>query len=351
MVTTTEPVSSPTVTGNFAARPSRRVSWGAVFAGMVIAVVVQLVFSLLGAGIGLSTVDPLRHSTPDAATFGLGAGIWWIVSSVVALFAGGWVAGHLAGSPEATDSALHGLLTWGVATLVTVYLLASLLGSVVRGGASLVGKTAEVAATGVGAVAGPAGKLIQDQMAASGITLEGLKDQVQKLLAQTGNPALQPGAIASQASAAAGQITSAATGAGTPGTLPADDLQGALQKIIAAGKSTIDQADRESVVNVVMARTGVSRPEAEQRTDAWIKQYQDARARFEQQKIEAEAKARQVADNAAGASSKAALGMVLALVLGAIAAAWGGRAARRDVELVVSEMHRSTPLPDARSTR
>ena len=62
-----------------AATPShfRKVSWGAVFAGMVIAVVVQLVLSLLGAGIGLSTVDPLRYNTPDASTFGLGAGIWF----------------------------------------------------------------------------------------------------------------------------------------------------------------------------------------------------------------------------------------------------------------------------------
>ena len=328
----------------------RRVSWGAVFAGMVIAVVVQLVLSLLGAGIGLSTVDPLRYSTPDASSFGMGAGIWWVVSSVIALYVGGWVAGHLSGSSEPTDSALHGLLTWGVATIVTVYLLASLLGSVVRGGASVVGKTAGVAASGIGAAAGPAGDMAKEQMAASGISLDSLKSQVQKLLAQTGNPALQPGAIASQASAAAGQMTSAATNAGATGNAPADDLQSALQKIIASGKGTVDQADRESLVNVVMARTGASRAEAEQRTDAWIKQYQDTRAQFEQKKTEAEAKARQAADDAASASSKAALGMVVALVLGAIAAALGGRSARRRLD-VVTETHRSPVATDTRSTR
>ncbi len=328
----------------------RRVSWGAVFAGMVIAVVVQLVLSLLGAGIGLSTVDPLRASTPDASTFGMGAGIWWVVSSIIALYVGGWVAGHLSGSPEATDSALHGLLTWGLATIVTVYLLASILGSVVRGGASVVGKTAGVAAAGLSAAAGPAADAAKDQMAASGISLDSLKGQVQKLLAQTGNPALQPGAIASQASAAAGQMTSAAASAGSSGNLPSDDLQGALQKIIASGKGTIDQADRESVVNVVMARTGVSRAEAEQRTDAWIKQYQDARAQVEQKKAEAEAKARQAADDAASASSKAALGMAVALILGAIAAALGGRTARRRLDFV-TETHRSTVGPEVRSTR
>ena len=158
-------------------------------------------------------------------------------------------------------------------------------------------------------------------------------------MAQTGNPALQPGAIAAQASAAAGQMTSAATNAGATGNPPADDLQSALQRIITSGKDTVDQANRESVINVVMAKTGVSRPEAEQRTDAWIKQYQDARAQFEQKKTEAEAKARQAADDAASASSKAALGAVAALVLGALAAAFGGMAARRRVE-VMPETHR-----------
>ena len=327
------------ITASATHSPFRKVSWGAVFAGMVIAVVVQLVLSLLGAGIGLSTVDPLRYNTPDASTFGMGAGIWWVISSVIALFAGGWVAGHLSGSPDKTDAVLHGLLTWGVAAIVTVYLLASIVGTVVKGGASVVGKAASVAGSGIGAAAGPVGDMAKSQLSANGITLDSLKDQVQKLMAQTGNPALQPGAIAAQASAAAGQMTSAATNAGATGNAPADDLQSALQRIITSGKDTVDQGNRESVINVVMAKTGVSRPEAEQRTDAWIKQYQDARAQFEQKKTEAEAKARQAADDAASASSKAALGAVAALVLGALAAAFGGVAARRRVE-VVTDTHR-----------
>ena len=63
----------------------------------------QLVLSLLGTGIGLSTVDPLRYSTPDASTLGMGAGIWFVVSSVIALFTGGWVAGRIDGAMLAID--------------------------------------------------------------------------------------------------------------------------------------------------------------------------------------------------------------------------------------------------------
>ena len=317
--------------------PHRAVSWGAVIAGMVMAVVVQLVLGLLGTGVGLSTIDPMHYGSPDASTFGMGAGIWWVVSSIVALFVGGWVAGHLSSSTEATSSMLHGLLTWGLATLVTVYLLASLVGSVFRGGATVAGKTADLAGAGISAAAGPVKDFAKGQMDANGISLDGMKSQIQQLLAQTGKPELQPGALAGQAKDAMGQIGAA----GSSGAAPASDLEGTLQKIITSGKATLDQGDRDSIVNVVMARTGVSRAEAEQRADAWTKQYQDARAQFQQRKDEAEAKARQVADATASASSKGAFGAAIALILGAIAAALGGMAARR--KAVVTEVRRTGP--------
>ena len=310
---------------------ARRISWGAIFAGMVMAVVIQLLLGLVGTGIGLSTLDPLRYASPDAASLGMGAGIWWVVSSIIALFAGGWVAGHLAGSPEQTDAVLHGLLTWGIATMVTVYLIASLVGSALRGGAAVVGKTADMAAVGVSAAAGPAATLAKDELAANGITMDSLKAQAKELLVQTGKPALQADSVAAQASAAAGQIGSGVANAGATGNEPAADLQSTLQKIIAGGKATIDQADRTAVVNVVMARTGVTREQAEQRADAWIKQYQDTRVAFEKRKAEAELKARQVADDTASATSKGALGAAVALLLGAVAAALGGMVARRRV--------------------
>lgn len=75
---------------------------------MVIAAVVQLVLSLIGAGIGLSPIDPLRYNgSPDALSFGIRTARWRAITSIVALYAGGWVAGHLARSPERTDGVLH----------------------------------------------------------------------------------------------------------------------------------------------------------------------------------------------------------------------------------------------------
>lgn len=304
--------------------PLRRVSWGAIIAGMVIAITVQMVLSLLGAGIGLSTIDPLRYSSPDASSFGIGAGVWWAVSSIISLFAGGWVAGHLAGSPEKTDAMLHGLLTWGLAAIVTAYLLASAVSAVVRGGASVVGTAATVTGSAAAAVAGPAADAAKQQLQASGISFDSIKNQAQTLLAQTGKPALQPEALANKAESATNQAANTAENAGTPA-----DFQALIQRIIDSNKDTVDQADRDAVVNVVAARSGLSKQEAEARVDGWIKTYQDARVKFQEQKAAAEAKAREVADATAKASSQAALAAVLALVLGALAAAFGGMTAHR----------------------
>ena len=95
------------------------------------AIAVQVLLSLLGAGIGLGTVDATAGTTPNASTLGIGAGLWWVISSVVALGAGGYVAAWLAGIELRFDGVLHGLVTWGIATLVTLYLLTSAIGGII----------------------------------------------------------------------------------------------------------------------------------------------------------------------------------------------------------------------------
>ncbi|MGJ7543333.1 hypothetical protein [Variovorax sp. LT1R16] len=216
----------------------RRVSWGAIFAGVVIAMALHMVLSLLGAGLGLSTIDPLKHSTPDAATFGLAAGLWWVVSSALALFVGGWIAAHLAGAADKTDASLHGLLTWGLATVVTAYILASMVGAVASGTGNLLGTAATA-----GASSAPVAEAMR-RRTPSDMSVESLKDQAQQRLAQAVNPSAVP-------------------------------------------------ADPSTPLT-------------------------------EEQRQQADAKARQIADQAARRGSQMALALLLALVVGAIASTFGG---------------------------
>jgi hypothetical protein len=66
-----------------------------VLAGVVVALVTQLILNLLGIGIGAATLDPAAGAAenPAASTFSVGAGIWFAISGIVASLAGGYAAG------------------------------------------------------------------------------------------------------------------------------------------------------------------------------------------------------------------------------------------------------------------
>ncbi len=133
--------------------PGYRLSWGAVFAGLVVATALQVVLTVLGAGIGFAAWEPGE----SARGLGLGAGIWAILSVLISLFVGGMTAGRLAGILTRRDGVLHGILLWGLSTILTVWLLASgasaLAGGAFRMVGGVLGAASGAAAQTAGAVA------------------------------------------------------------------------------------------------------------------------------------------------------------------------------------------------------
>ena len=109
-----------------------RISWGAIFAGTVVAFVAQILFTLLGLAIGLTIAEPMTGQAPWEGV-GIGAGIWWVVTALISLFLGGWTAGRLSGMPLRQDAMLHGVVVWGLVTFVSVFFAISGVGAVARG--------------------------------------------------------------------------------------------------------------------------------------------------------------------------------------------------------------------------
>src|ERR1041384_7051260 len=112
-----------------------RVAWGAVLAGVVVALVAQLILNMIGVGIGASTLDPGAGADQNASArgFSIGAAAWWTVSGILAALAGGFAAGRLSGEPKETTAAWHGLTSWGFTTLVVFWLLPSTIGGILGG--------------------------------------------------------------------------------------------------------------------------------------------------------------------------------------------------------------------------
>lgn len=133
-------------------RPVRRTAWGAVFAGAIVALMTTLLLNLLFAGIGLASFNPASTNNPLEG-FGTGSIVALVLTNIIALFLGGFIAGRLAGSPRRGDAVIHGVLTWSILTLGTVLLLSTALGRIVGGVAGVVGSTVSTATQGAAAAA------------------------------------------------------------------------------------------------------------------------------------------------------------------------------------------------------
>ncbi len=157
-----------------------RVSWSAIFAGTVLVLAIEVLLGVLGAGFGLGHVRPGAESTPNAGAFSMAAGIWWFVSTIIALVLGCFAAARMAGVASRFDGALHGLVIWGLTLLITAYLLTSAIGGLIGGAFSIVGGTLSAAGQGLKAAA-------PEIATAAGVSPDLLRQQAQAYL-QPSNP-------------------------------------------------------------------------------------------------------------------------------------------------------------------
>jgi hypothetical protein len=269
-----------------------KVSWGAVFAGVVVALVVQLILNLFGVGIGAATLNPATSDNPSAASFSMVAAIWWTVSGIIASFAGGYAAGRLAGRPKESTAGWHGVTAWALTTLVIFYLLTSAIGSVLGGAYSTL-------TSAVGNVASTAGGAVQTA-------------------AQTAAPGL---AQASDPFASIAQSLRSATGGNDPAALR--DAATAGVRAALTGDQAQAQEARERAAQAIAKAQNISVEQARTQMQQYEQQYRQAVDQAKQ-------KATQAADVATKAASRGALFGSIALLLGAIAAWFGGRAGAVD---------------------
>jgi hypothetical protein len=104
-------------------------TWSAVLAGVFASLVVQILLTMLGFGVG--------QSAPAAA--GWAAFVWWAVSGIIAAFVGGAVAAANSPDQSGLGRVGHALAAWSVATVVVVAASAMLPASATSVASNLVG--------------------------------------------------------------------------------------------------------------------------------------------------------------------------------------------------------------------
>lgn len=264
------------------------ISWGAVIAGAIIGLVVQLILNVVGIGIGLSTVNAVAGDSPSASSISIGAGIWWVISGIIAAGIGGYLAGRLSGKPSQSTTAYHGLISWAVSVLVVVYLVSSAASGVVGG-----------AFSGATTMLGGAGKAIgssaQTAVQAAAPSLNTISDPMSRIEDQvrSASGGQDP---ASLRDAAATSVRAALSGDPGQQAAATDKAAAALAK---AQNIPVDEAK------------------------AQIVQYQQ---QYKEMVAKAKEQAKEAADATARTVSRGALFGSLALLLGALAAFFAGQA-------------------------
>lgn len=276
-----------------------RISWGAIFAGSLVAVAVGAMLNILGVAIGATAVDAVQRDTPSASTFGITAAIWLLVSNLLGLAVGGYVAARLSGTSDKRDATLHGLAVWATAYLVS----AILLGNIVSGAANTAGR----------AVSSIAGGVTQAAATVAGGAAQGGANQA-------GN--VDAGALLNRARVALSGPTDVAR---MSTEQRAAEITSLLGKRVSSGNLSGD--DRTRLNRLIAAEAGISEQEAGQRVQA----YEAEAQRTVQQ---AEQRAREAANAAATGAAAASFWIFAALLLGAIAAIFGSRAGTREMILL-----------------
>jgi hypothetical protein len=237
-------------------------SWPAIIAGAFVAAGSSIILLALGSGIGFAVVSPWADHGNSAATFAVTTAIWLIVTQWISAALGGYIAGRLRTRWIGTHThevffrdTAHGLVTWAVATVAVAALIGSSAVTMLGGGV--------------------------------------------RLSATSGSPPA--------ASYAVDKLFRPANEAN--GSQGADDPRPEAGRVMASALANggISDADRTYLAEMVAAKAGTSRAEAQKRVDDWISSTDSARKA------------------AAEASIYTALSLLIGAFIASVCAALGGR--------------------------
>lgn len=247
------------------------ISWGAIFGGLASGMATYIMLALLGVAVGLTAANPL--AVESAGNVPLATVIWTGISMILSAFVGGYVAARMSGLSRLADGIFHGLVAWGVSTLVFAYLITTSVGSLVGGAFGVLGQGLKTAAGG----------------AAVGAGSPSVQSELEKLL----------------------------KGTSRGGNVSPESLR-ALQRELQAG-------NRDGAVNVMVNQMGFSQERANTLVDQGMALFGTA--------SQAPEKARQAASTAVSGLAKASwglfIGVLLSLALGVVGGAIGSRATIR----------------------
>lgn len=284
------------------------VCWGAILAGTVAGLALQVLFMMLGSGLGFALYQPLTDDNP-VASLGAGAMVIQGISAVLSLWFGGWVAGRLTPAGVRRSGWLHGFTVWCTAMVAGVIFVSLGAGWALGDLSKLVGGGLSAAGKPAAAAVGGATDLAKDAVQQSDATLASFTDEA---------------------------LGRRATDAPTAENVRAKrEIGRAVARLFNPAQPDATRENRSAAVQALVNHAGLSEAEADRTITEWTTAFDQLKADLEALKAQVALKARQAADQAADVLAVFSLCAFVAFLFGAISAAHGGAhgamcATRRD---------------------
>jgi hypothetical protein len=281
----------------------RRVSWGAVFAGFLIAVVLQLAFNLLGLAIGFAAVDPQAANPFEG--LGIGSLIYMVLTVLISLFTGGYFAGRLSTVKNPFENVVHGVLAFCLFTMFNFFMMTTAIGGAISGVGNIMGQALVAAGSAAGGLNGDQLQNmnledIQDQFAS-------VEDETKQVLEERGQQEYHPDRL--------DETVADADDNGND-----EVFNNAFNDLMDGDEITPE--DRQNAIEEITENTQLTTAEATNIVDNWIASYEQARQRVGDPQYEEQA--RQAGEEVANTIATASIFGFIAMVLGAGVAGWGG---------------------------
>lgn len=312
----------------------RQISWGAIFAGVVVAAALTILLGLLGAGIGLWSVEP-GGEADSISGMAAGTVIYSVIAQLVALFAGGYVASRMSSNFDKQNAMLHGVTVWGLAAIFSVWLTVSVAGAFVNTAFSAVKNSAAAVASATEAI-------VPDDLPSISIPeleMEDLPQGIQQTLREEG---ITPENFRAEAREAFRNVFSKEEQQEAHSVLmetarqiirePGDamvEIDAAIDDLFGEG-GVISQEDRQELLAVLENRFGISEQEAESTIQTWQDSAIAAYRQSKQAVVDATEEAIDMGDAATDALGTASFWSFIGMLLGLGAAIFGAGAGRRE---------------------
>ena len=288
-------VSEPTTSVSITERSRTDVSWGAIFAGWILAYGIAWLFFVLGSAMGLSAIDFAEENIAEG--LGWSSVAWIVVTWAASMFIGGLFAAWLTGNPDRSIGGMHGLAVWALATLLGLVAAGMTAANTMQATQALLPTSGIGQMMGGGAAAAANGGAGTDQVSTA------LQAQLKQALSET----------------------AARTAANAPGgTLSQQEVRRSIDQLEPATLATIAgqllRGDTQAAENTLVINTSLSRSDVAQLT-------QGLSASVEQM----QQRAREAADQAAKYTAAAMWALFFSSIIGLAMAAWGGWVGSRRV--------------------